>query len=88
MTGRQFGRIVKMSIVGRGEKIVDVGPRVGIKHQCDFSAMINGYKPWPEDVKQRLIDELNLKPFITWYEKDRQRRIGKRQSGESILLSG
>ena len=56
----QFSRLVKIGIAASGKPKMHFWKLVGVKYPSDFSAMLGGYKKWPEDVKKLLIHELNL----------------------------
>lgn len=69
MKDSQFSKLVKIGIAASGKPKMHFWRLAGLNYPSDFSAMLGGYKRWPEDVKKLLIDELGLRPLIEWQEK-------------------
>ena len=75
MNDLQFSRLVKIGIAASGKPKLYFWKLAGLKYKSDFSAILGGYKRWPEDVKKRLTDELNREPLIQWLQKEQQKQL-------------
>lgn len=75
MNDSQFARLVQVGIAFSGKSKWHFGKLIGLKYPSDLSAMLGGYRKWPEDVKQHLIDELNLEHLIQWVQEEQQKRL-------------
>ena len=75
MKDSQFSRLVRIGIAASGKNKMHFWRLAGVKYPSDFSAMLGGYKRWPEDVKEGLLDEFNLETLIQRLQKVQEKRL-------------
>ncbi len=87
MKDSQFSRLVRIGIAASGKNKMHFWRLAGLKYPSDFSAMLGGYKRWPEDVKKRLTDELNLETLIQRLQGEQEKQL-EPDEGETAEKEG
>jgi hypothetical protein len=69
MTDDQFSQIVLTAIAASGKPKKIYWKTVGLDYASQFSAMLHGDRAWPEEIKQQLIELLNLESIVGRFEE-------------------